>query len=133
MKKAIIALIAMGVLSFGALSYAHMWGYGPGRGYQGEESGKFLDETADLRKQLHEKTFEYREAYRAGDEKKVEALEKEITGLQEKLHDKADAAGVSRGYGRGFGPGKHMWGYDQKGYGRGYGPGGYGCQGPYGW
>ncbi len=116
MKKAIIALIAIGILSVGAVSYAHMYGSGPGRGYQGAESGKFLDETADLRKELHEKTFEYREAYRAGDEKKAEALEKEITGLQEKLLDKAGDAGVFAGRGR-----------------RGFGPGGYGCQGPYGW
>lgn len=131
MKKALIAFLAIGILSLGAISYAHMWGSGPG--FQGQDS-KFFDETVDLRKELQEKMFDYQEAYRAGDEKKLETLEKEITGLQEKLYDKAKDAGVygGRGFGRGFGPGM-MWGYGgQRGYGRGGGPG-YGCPGPYGW
>lgn len=129
MRKALIALLAIGILSTGAVAYAHMWGpgTGPGWGYQSDEGKKFLDETAELRGELHKKMFEYREAWRTGDEKKVTALDKEISGLQEKLYDKAREAGIStdRGFGGGFGPGM-MWGY-----GRGSGPGGYGCQGPY--
>ena len=63
-------------------------GYGDnhmGYGYDKE----FLDKTADLRKEFHEKRFEYMEAYRAGDEKKAKKLAKELDELSEKLHDAA--------------------------------------------
>lgn len=137
MKKAIIALIAVGVLAIGTVSYAHMWGggpgyggpmmgygqgwggpmmgygpgwgggpmmgYGPGYGYKSEEAKKFLGETTDLRKELNDKAFQYREAWRTGDEKKAEALEKEIGTLQGKLYEKAKAAGFTGGYGPGWG------------------------------
>jgi hypothetical protein len=95
MKKLLIAIMAVTVLALGTAAYAHMWGgqgwgggqhmwgggpgYGPGAGmmYGGgdKESRKFFEETADLRKELHNKMFEYREARWAGDEEKVEALE----------------------------------------------------------
>jgi len=74
-----------------------------------------------LRKQLSEKMFEYREAYRAGDDKKVESLGKEIYALRNQLREKAKEAGFTGGWGarRGYGP-----------RGSGYGPGW--CGGPYG-
>ncbi|MEN8263796.1 MAG: hypothetical protein ABFR82_10060 [Nitrospirota bacterium] len=75
------------ILAVGAVAFAHgtggwgsgnmMGGYGGhmmGQGYGGQMMGqggqgygtdkKFLDETADLRKDLHEKRFEYMEASR---------------------------------------------------------------------
>jgi hypothetical protein len=80
-----------------------------------KESGKFFEETADLRKELHNKMFEYREARWAGDVEKAEAIEKDITELRAKVYEKADASGITKRSGRG-------------GYGPGYGPGG--CGGP---
>ncbi len=91
----------------------HMWG-GPGMHMQGygawnKESRKFLDETVDLRKDMHAKMFDYREAWRRGDEEKAKALEKELDELGKKLDEKAGDMGLRRGYpGRGYGPGM-MW------------------------
>lgn len=158
MKKALIAIITLGLLSAGAVAFAG-WGgpgYGPGAcggpGYGGaygpgscggpgygpgwgggpatdvnpEKARKFFEETADIRKALHEKMFDYREAYRAGDEKKAEALEKDITELREKLYEMAKDAGISAGWESGprsgYGPGA------RGGWGGGYGPGN--CGGP---
>jgi hypothetical protein len=149
MRKAIIAIGVVALLAFGTAAYAHMSGWGGGPGYGGgygmgpgyghmygggpgyghmgpgygtdtEEAQKFLEDTADLRRELHEKRFDLREAYRTGDEEKAEAIEKEIDELREKL---ADKGGFEKGAWRGYGKG------------RGYGPraGGYGyCGGPYG-
>ena len=141
MKKLLIAFMAVSVLALGTAAYAHMWGgpgwgggqhmwgggpgygagpgYGPGPGMMygrgDKESRKFFEETADLRKELHNKMFEYREARWAGDEEKLEALEKEIGELRAKVYEKADASGITKRSGRG-------------GYGYGSGPGG--CGGP---
>ncbi len=70
-------------------------GMGPGmmgRGYQGQspECQKFYDETAGLRKELHNKEFEYFEAAR-NPKTTGEALmkiEKEVRELQEKIYAK---------------------------------------------
>ena len=69
----------------------HMRGWG-GQGYQGNAAdSKFLNETADLRKDLHEKRFEYNEVSRdprtATD--MLTKLEKEIYTIQEKIREKA--------------------------------------------
>lgn len=136
MKKAIIAVVGVVALLAAGSAYAHMYGWGGGPGYGGhmwgggpgymwggyadEDAKKFLEETADVRRDLHEKRFELREAYRTGDKAKVEALEKEIDGLYDKLAEKGGfERGPRRGFGRGFGPRA------------GYGPG-YFCGGPYG-
>jgi Spy/CpxP family protein refolding chaperone len=114
-----------------------------------EVDQKKLDETYDLRKKLHDKKFEYREARRKGDKEKLEALEKEIEKLKEEFYEKTGITGKKgkRGkkYGRrGYGP---RGGYDSGGYGDCGGPGyggqggrdsgpGYGdcgCGGPGGW
>jgi len=135
MKKLVAVMVAVGVLSLGAVAFAHWgggsgyyggpmmgWGGGPGMmwGYFGgdEDSGKFLDETVDIRKQLNDKRFEYGEAYRAGDEEKLKALDAEIEKLGEKLNEKAGQRA------RGFGG---RGGVARGGYG--YGPGA--CGGPY--
>lgn len=144
MKKLVALAVALAVLSFGAVSYAHMWGgddngsgygygmgpgmmgpgygqgYGPGNGgcngpggqggYGGwdtdsKEFKAFWKETAELRKAIHAKMFDLKEAYVADDEKAIDKLESEIDGLREKIYDKAKDAGLikkskrSRGYG----------------------------------
>lgn len=73
-----------------------MGGYGtcPGArgGYkQSEECQKFLDDTSKERKELHDKRYEYHEAYRnpKTSTETIAKLEKEIRGLQEKIYSKA--------------------------------------------
>jgi len=66
---------------------------GPGYGNYGfwnsKEGQKLLDETADLRKQLHMKMFEYMEMVRSGaPEDKLEAAAKEIYKLRMQLFNK---------------------------------------------
>ncbi len=111
MKKAlavitIVALLAIGVVAFahgpGFWGSGHMtgsdYGYGMGPGYGGHMYGqtseaeqKFLDETTDLRKELHNKKFEYFEATRKPETGKetITKLEKEISELQDKLYEKS--------------------------------------------
>ena len=71
------------------------YGYGPGpRGYgqggQNEACQKFLDETAGLRKELHNKRYEYYEALRNPKAKPEDIAkeEREIRELQEKIYAK---------------------------------------------
>jgi|Deesub1362A_J573_1020465.scaffolds.fasta_scaffold00045_114 hypothetical protein len=127
MKKAAVAIAVIVVLAVAGVSYAHMWGwgggpaYGPGymmRGYFSAEDQKLLDETVDLRKDLHTKRFELREALRKGEYEKAETIEKEIAKLEDKLYDKVGTR-TGRRYGRGFG--------------RGPAGGTWFCPGPYGW
>jgi hypothetical protein len=126
MKKVLAILTVVTVLSIGAIAFAHGSGYGGHMGYRygnhmgsgygghmgygdgghmmgrtGSYDQKFLDETADERKELHQKKFEYMEAVRdpKTDEKTVTKLEKEITGLQEKLYAKAPRTARGVGYG----------------------------------
>jgi len=71
------------------------YGMGPGMmgsGYynQSEECQKFLDETSSLRKELHDKRFEYMEALRnpKTTEETDAKLRKEIDELQGKIAQK---------------------------------------------
>ncbi len=73
-----------------------MGGHGMGHGMMGgcahdEEQQKFLDETADLRKELHGKKFDYFEALRKSDTKPetISKLIVEIRELQKKIYEKA--------------------------------------------
>ncbi len=127
MKKLLVALTLFSVITAGAMAYGHGmggWGgcdMGPGYGCQmmgyghmGPMMGgygygydqKFLDETADLRKQLHEKRFEYFEALRdpKTTPQTVATIEKEIREIQEKIYEKSPRTGF-RGPG-GYG---HCW------------------------
>lgn len=99
MKKAVITLAVIAILSIAVLSYAHMWGGGysvgymmsPGymmKGIYSPTNQKFLDETADLRKNLHTKRFELEEALRKGEYERAEGIEKEIIELEDKLYEK---------------------------------------------
>jgi hypothetical protein len=72
-------------------------GYGghmKGWGGQTEEGEKFLSETRDLRKELHDKRFEYMEASRDPNvtQGTLNKLEKEIYDLRGKIHEKAPAS-----------------------------------------
>ena len=65
-----------------------MGGYGYGRTVQDEQCQKFLDDTAPLRKELHDKRFQYWETLRNPKAKPddVAAQEKAIRDLQEKIY-----------------------------------------------
>jgi Spy/CpxP family protein refolding chaperone len=120
MKKFLAVIAVVAVLGVGTVASAHMFGggygdgpmmgWGPGYGYGSDENrAKFLDETAEARQKIHEKRFEYSEALRTGDEKKAEALAKELDELTDEVYTKAPRRGFGRGYGKGY----------ARGYGRG--------------
>jgi len=114
MKKTVVAFTVLAVLGLAAVALAHGPGYGGGMmgpgygnhmgygpGYS-DESKAFLEKTADLRKELNTKRFEYGEALRAGDEKKAEKLARELDELREKIYKEAPATARGGGfYGRG--------------------------------
>ncbi|MBI4826280.1 MAG: hypothetical protein HY807_07645 [Nitrospirae bacterium] len=112
MKKLVVGLALISLLAAGAVVYAHgpgsrgghmmgqgfnggdMMGRGCGGGQCGgenEESRKFLDETYSLRKEMHDKKFEYREALRNPDTTvaTITKLEREIQSLKETIREKA--------------------------------------------
>jgi hypothetical protein len=121
MKRALITLTVVSILAFGAMAFAHGYGgwsgghmMGPGYGGHMMESGsrghmmdrgtrgfetdqKFLNETTDLRKGLHEKRFQYFEARRNPDTttETLTELEKDIYELQENIHEKAPRTAYS--------------------------------------
>jgi hypothetical protein len=79
-------MMGNGMMGNGMMGNGMMRGY-----YQSEECQKFLDETADLRKELYDKRFEYYEANR-NPKTTVETLtklEREIFDLQKKIYAKA--------------------------------------------
>lgn len=129
MKKTLVVLSVVALLAVGVTAFAHGpgWGrgymMGPGYGHMGQDYGygygacggpgacvgsdgtltkKFLDETSDLRREMHQKRFEYMEAVRdpKTDEKKIVALEKELDELRTKIHEKAPEGSYGRGYGK---------------------------------
>ncbi|MDP2166738.1 MAG: hypothetical protein Q8J64_00210 [Thermodesulfovibrionales bacterium] len=112
MRKTAIALSVLALISIGAVSYAQMWGDDQGwggpmmRGQYSQQDQKLLDETADLRKEMHAKRFEFKEALRKGLYEKAEAVEKELEALREKLEAKGLKADGRPGMGRGEGRGK---------------------------
>jgi hypothetical protein len=131
MKKILTLIAAIGIIVTAAQADA----FGPygGRGYMmgpgncprvtgdcfwtapapsDEEVLKTLTETYELRKQLHEKRFEYLEALRTPgvDAEKIARLQKEIAELRDKIIAKTPKAaqtprGARRGYGAGMGLG----------------------------
>ena len=65
-----------------------------GYGYRGSDPAayqRFMDDTVVLRKRLHDKRFEYKEAFRDPDatRKSLMKLEKEMMDLQWKIYEKA--------------------------------------------
>lgn len=128
MRKTLTILTVIAVLSFGAAASARMMGGGPGGGgdaewtggrgpcgqgtgymmggyYKNVETQKLLNETVAQRRELHAKTFDYREAMRTGDFEKAGKLEKEIDALEETLEktlgERPYGKEHARGYGRG--------------------------------
>jgi hypothetical protein len=112
MKKVLTGLTVVALLAIGGAVYANGLGWGvgftcPGYGYgnhmvrsgyggpmMGWRDGynqNYLDETADVRKELNTKRFEYFEAIRnpKTTPETVTKLEKEIGELQNKLYAKA--------------------------------------------
>ncbi len=84
----------------------HMTGPGGGTWKDtigGEEGQKFLNETVDLRKDMHDKKFELREALRDPDTTlaTVTKLEREIQSIKETIREKAPQTAQKRigGYG----------------------------------
>ncbi len=71
---------------------------GPGYG-TGQTDQKFLDDTADLRKELHNKRFTYNEASRNPDTTmgQLRNMEKEMFELEGKIYEKSPR--TNRGYG----------------------------------
>ena len=123
MKKAVVGLTVIALLAIGVIAYAHdsgwyggghMYGYhmmDPGysgnmREWTGENDQKFLDETADVRKELNNKKFEYFEAVRNPNTKTetVTKLERDIRELEDKIYQKAPRD-TYRGFTR------HCWEY----------------------
>jgi len=127
MKKLAVAIALVSILAIGTLAHAHgngTWGNGNmgGQGYGGHMTGqtygrymtgdfgagprtdrKFLDETTDVRRKLHNKRFEYSEAARnpKTTADNLAKLEKEVYSLQDKVHEKAPRTGYGSysGYG----------------------------------
>lgn len=119
MKKVIAILAVVSLFVIGAVVFAHGpggWGdghmMGPGYGRHMMDvddfgdSQEFLNKTAELRKELHDKKFQYFEALR-NPKTTVETLtklKKEIRELREKITEKAPG----RTYGRAGGY-EHCW------------------------
>lgn len=64
---------------------------GYGQGWDNQSQQKFLDETAGLRREMHNKRFEYMEAQRNPNTTRGELaeIEKEIYDIQAKIQEKA--------------------------------------------
>ena len=111
----IAVMFLVTLLGFGVMAYAHsqggwgghMMGQGvPMMGYNSPANGydrKFLDETADLRRELHNKKFEYFEVNRnqGTTPEALGRLEREIDELQKKLYEKASSPAYGKYGGRG--------------------------------
>ncbi len=116
----IVSILALGTLAFahsqGGWGSGHMMGFGNGghmmgyggnhmgqgnrgqfdcstnQGYRGNPTNqKFLEETADLRKELHDKRFTYAEAARNPETTiaSLRQIEKEIYELETNIYEKA--------------------------------------------
>ena len=87
-------MMGQGHMGGGMMGSGHMGGMMGGYGYRGnnpEAYKKYLDDTVDLRKKLHNKMFEYREVLRDPDttRKSLLKIEKEMMDLQWKIYEKA--------------------------------------------
>lgn len=60
-------------------------------GWDSKEHQKFLEDTVDMRKNLNDKRFEYREAQRNPDTTRdqLAALQKEVYGIEQQLREKS--------------------------------------------
>jgi hypothetical protein len=119
--KTIIAIIAaVSLLAVGTMAFAHGsngWGsshmgqgnggymmgkgYGKGGGTDLKADHEFLDKTADMRKALHDKKFEYREAARNPETTvgTLTKLKKDIFDLKTKIREIAPRSAAYSGNG----------------------------------
>ena len=74
----------------GGHHYPSAAGFGR-NGWTSEQNQKFLDDTAELRKEMHDKRFEYMEAVRnpKSTRQQLSMMEKEMIDLRDKIYDKA--------------------------------------------
>jgi hypothetical protein len=84
----------MGYGGYGMMGPGMMgYGMGPGMmwGYDEDTYQKYMSETKDLRRKLHNKKFEYFEAVRNPDTKResITELQQEIWDIQKKIYEKA--------------------------------------------
>jgi len=92
MGPGMMGMMGPGMMGPGMMGPGMGYGWGRGMwGYNPDEYKKYMDETAGLRKKLHEKYFDYFEAVRNPDTKRddIMKLEKEMRDLQEKIYEKA--------------------------------------------
>jgi len=94
-------MMGQGHMGGGMMGQGHMGGMMGDYGYRGDdpeaykkyqdEYNKYLDDTAGLRKKLHNIRFEYKEALRDPDttRKSLLKLEKEMMNIQWELYEKA--------------------------------------------
>ncbi|MFW5637146.1 MAG: periplasmic heavy metal sensor [Thermodesulfobacteriota bacterium] len=117
MRKILIALALIITVGF-VVSQAWAWGggrYGQGRGFYGnggrhmanvdpQAYGEFMNNTADLRKQLAQKRVEYQTLMAQPDpqQDQVAQLRQEMTDLQAQIQDQAPAR-MRQSWGRGQG------------------------------
>jgi hypothetical protein len=108
MKKIFFGLMGLTLLLIAVAAFAHPREMMEDKTRQvSAEQQKFFEETKELRKAMHDKRFELMEAYRAvdPDEQKIDGLEKEMTGIREKIQARAKELGVTTGGGACGGPG----------------------------
>jgi hypothetical protein len=74
----------------GGCNYQGAAGFGR-NAWTSEQYQKFLDDTVELRKEMHDKRFEYREALRnpKTTRPQLSKMEKEMIDLRDKIYDKA--------------------------------------------
>jgi hypothetical protein len=141
-KALLITLITVGLVCFGASSYAGHYG----RDSHAAERDVYVGEILDMETELQIKMRDYEEARKYGDTERAEALREEIAALEEELDTLAPKR--YRDYGPGWQKGKRSYrvfpyggygyykgypygrypyyrGYPYRGHGyeRGYGPG----------
>jgi len=122
MKKALIAAAFLGVFLAAGVASAHMMGRDYGCGDYGkhvrysqkgssrsEVHQKFLDESYQMRKDLHEKKFELKEALRLDEYGKADKLGKEVRELRSEIAKIADKHGLKGGKRPGDCRGPQTW------------------------
>ncbi|MBU1568130.1 MAG: hypothetical protein KJ630_21215 [Proteobacteria bacterium] len=74
----------------GLYHYPGAAGFGR-NGWTSEQNQKFQDDTVELRKEMHDKRFEYMEAVRnpKSTRQQLSMMEKEMIDLRDKIYDKA--------------------------------------------
>lgn len=104
MKKVFVIVVGLSIFLFAALAFARPFGMmggmmGPNAELSADQQ-KFFDATKDLRKSMHDKRFEMMELYRNpnADKSKIDALEKEISSIRDKMQEKAKELNVTPGF-----------------------------------